>query len=130
AWLVTRADKTTVSQFARIAWRTVGAICERVVAEQLDESRFESLVNIGVDEISWRKHHRYLTLVSDHTTSKIVWGAPGKNAATLDGFFKEIGPEKTGSIEAVSMDMGPAFAKSVKANAPDAVICYDPFHVV
>lgn len=130
AWLVTRADKTTVSQFARIAWRTVGAICERVVAEQLDESRFESLVNIGVDEISWRKHHRYLTLVSDHATSKIVWGAPGKNAATLDGFFKEIGPANTAAIEAVSMDMGPAFAKSVKANAPDAVICYDPFHVV
>lgn len=130
AWLVTRADKTTVSAFARIAWRTVGAICERVVAEQLDETRFEDLVNIGVDEISWRKHHRYLTLVSDHATSKIVWGAPGKNAATLDGFFEEIGPQNTAAIEAVSMDMGPAFAKSVKTNAPDAVICFDPFHVI
>ena len=130
AWLVTRADKTTVSTFARIAWRTVGAICERVVAEQLDDTRFESLVNIGVEEISWRKHHRYLTLVSDHATSKIVWGAPGKNAATLDGFFSEIGTENTAAIEAVSMDMGQAFAKSVKTNAPGAVICYDPFHVV
>jgi transposase len=130
AWLVTRADKTTVSVFARIAWRTVGAICERVVAEQLDESRFEGLVNIGVDEISWRKHHRYLTLVSDHATSKIVWGAPGKNAATLDGFFAEIGPANTAAVEAVSMDMGPAFAKSVRSNAPDAVICFDPFHVI
>ncbi|MEC5193271.1 MULTISPECIES: ISL3 family transposase [unclassified Arthrobacter] len=130
AWLVTRADKTTVSAFARIAWRTVGAICERVVAEQLDSTRFEGLVNIGVDEISWRKHHRYLTLVSDHATSKIVWGAPGKNAATLDGFFHEIGAENTAAIEAVSMDMGPAFAKSVKANAPAAVICFDPFHVI
>ncbi|WP_434613349.1 ISL3 family transposase [Arthrobacter sp. A5] len=130
AWLVTRADKTTVSLFARIAWRRVGAICERVVAEQLDETRFESLVNIGVDEISWRKHHRYLTLVSDHATSKIVWGAPGKNAATLDGFFAEIGAENTAVIEAVSMDMGPAFAKSVRTNAPGAVICYDPFHVI
>ena len=130
AWLVTRADKTTVSAFARIAWRTVGAICERVVAEQLDETRFEGMINIGVDEISWRKHHRYLTLVSDHATSKIVWGAPGKNAATLDGFFSEIGPVNTASIEAVSMDMGPAFAKSVRTHAPDAVICYDPFHVI
>lgn len=130
AWLVTRADKTTVSAFARIAWRTVGAICERVVAGQIDATRFEGLVNIGVDEISWRKHHRYLTLVSDHATSKIVWGAAGKNAATLDGFFTEIGPVNTSAIEAVSMDMGPAFAKSVKTNAPDAVICFDPFHVV
>lgn len=130
AWLVTRADKTTVSVFARIAWRTVGAICERVVAEQLDDTRFQGLVNIGVDEISWRKHHRYLTLVSDHATSKIVWGAPGKNAATLDGFFTEIGAKNTSAIEAVSMDMGPAFAKSVRANASDAVICFDPFHVI
>ncbi len=130
AWLVTRADKTTVSTFARIAWRTVGAICERVVAGQLDATRFESLVNIGVDEISWRKHHRYLTLVSDHATSKIVWGAPGKNAATLDGFFTEFGETNTNTIEAVSMDMGPAFVKSVKTNAPDAVICFDPFHVI
>lgn len=130
AWLVTRADKTTVSTFTRIAWRTVGAICERVVADQLDDTRFEGLVNVGVDEISWKKHHNYLTLVSNHETSKIVWGAPGKNAATLDGFFDQIGPGNTATIEAVSMDMGPAFIKSVKANAPDAVICIDPFHVV
>lgn len=130
AWLVTRADKTTVSLFTRIAWRTVGAICERVVADQLDDTRFEGLVNVGVDEISWKKHHNYLTLVSNHETSKIVWGAPGKNAATLDGFFDQIGPDNTATIEAVSMDMGPAFIKSVRANAPDAVICIDPFHVV
>lgn len=81
AWLVARADKTsktTVSRFARIAWRTVGAICERVVAEQLDATRFEGLVNIGVDEISWRKHHRYLTLVSDHATKEDRVGRPGE----------------------------------------------------
>ncbi|MCI4673449.1 helix-turn-helix domain-containing protein [Candidatus Mycolicibacterium alkanivorans] len=58
AWLVTKADKTTVSTFARIAWRTVGAICERVAAEVLDPDRLCGLVDIGVDEISWRKHHR------------------------------------------------------------------------
>ncbi len=130
AWLVTRADMTTVSRFAWIARRTVGAICERVVAGQLDESRFEGLVNIGVDDIFCRKHHRYLTLVSDHATSKILWGASGKNAAILYGFFAEIGPVNTAAIEAVSMDMRPAFAKSVKTNAPDAFICNDPFHVI
>ena len=130
AWLVTRTDKTSVSAFARVAWRTVGAICERVVDEQLDETRFEGLVSLGVDEISWKKHHNYLTLVSDHETSTILWGAAGKNAATLDKFFKEIGPENTKTIEAVSMDMGAAFIKSVKQNAPQAAICIDPFHVV
>lgn len=130
AWLVTRTDKTSVSAFARVAWRTVGAICERVVADQLDDTRFENLVHLGVDEISWKKHHNYLTLVSDHETSTILWGAAGKNAATLDQFFEEIGPGNIKNIEAVSMDMGAAFIKSVSKNAPHAAICLDPFHVV
>jgi hypothetical protein len=56
-WLVTRSDKTTVAAFARVAWRTVGAMCERVAADVIDPHRLEGLVDIGVDEISWRKHH-------------------------------------------------------------------------
>jgi transposase len=129
-WLVTRSDKTTVSAFARIAWRTVGAMCERVAADKLDPKRLEGLVEIGVDEISWRKHHRYLTLVTNHATSTVVWGAPGKDAETLAGFFDELPDGRAEAIEAVSMDMGPAYAKTVRDKAPGAVICYDPFHVV
>ena len=52
-WLVTRSDKTTVATFARVAWRTVGAMCERVAADVIDPHRLEGLVDIGVDEISW-----------------------------------------------------------------------------
>lgn len=130
-WLATKCDKKAVAAFCRVAWRTVGAMCARIVAERLDGDRLASLVDIGVDEISWRKHHKYLTLVSDHQSGKIVWGAPGKNAATLDRFFTDAlpegGPER---IKAVSMDLGPAFAKSVRTHAPQALICFDPFHVV
>jgi transposase len=129
-WLVARSDRTTVSGFARIAWRTVGAVCERVAVDKLDPKRLEGLVEIGVDEISWRKHHRYLTLVSDHATATVVWGAPGKDAETLAGFFDELPEGAAQAIEAVSMDMGPAYAKTVRDKAPAAVICYDPFHVV
>jgi transposase len=129
-WLVTKADKTTVATFARVAWRTVGTMCERVSAEKLDPGRLEGLVEIGVDEISWRKHHKYLTLVSDHDTSTIVWGTPGKNAAALGRFFDELGDTGAERIEAVSMDLGPAYAKTVRERAPQATICFDPFHVV
>lgn len=55
-WLVTKADKTTVSTFARVAWRTVGAMCERVAPETLDPDRLCGLVDDGGEEISWRKH--------------------------------------------------------------------------
>jgi len=57
-WLVTRSDKSTVAAFARVAWRTVGAMCERVAAEKLDPTRLAGLVDIGVDEISWRRLSR------------------------------------------------------------------------
>lgn len=130
AFLATRTDKSAIARFLRIDWDTVGRICERVAATELDEDRLEDLVTIGVDEISWRKHHKYLTLVSDHATGKIVWGRAGKDTAALDRYFEELGPERAQRIEAVSMDMGAAFRKSVARNAPEAVICIDPFHVV
>lgn len=130
AWLAQHTDKSNAAKFLGIAWRTVGAIITRVVDDQLDDTRFDGLVNIGVDEISWKKHHNYLTLVSDHDTSKIVYGAPGKNAAAFDTFFAQLGPDRTGQVEAISMDMGAAFIKSAKANAPHAALCVDAFHVV
>jgi transposase len=129
-WLVTKTDKTTVAAFARIAWRTVGAMCQRVAAEKLHPPRLAGLVDIGVDEISWRKHHKYLTLVSDHDTSRIVWGTTGRTAAALGRFFDELPDGGAEQIQAVSMDLGPAYAKTVRARAPQAVLCFDPFHVI
>ena len=130
--LATKTDKTTITRLVRIDWATVGRICARVVADKLDPSRLDDLFEIGVDEVSWRKHHNYLTLVTDHRSRKVVWGAKGKDAKALDGFFDELGEQRSAQIKAVSMDMGPAFAKSVRAegHAPQAVICFDPFHVV
>jgi transposase len=132
AFLATKTDKTTIARFLRIDWDTVGRICERVVGDELDTERLDGLVHVGVDEISWKKHHKYLTLVTNHATGKIVWGKAGKDTTTLDAFFDELGEERASQIEAVSMDMGPAFAKSVRAekHAPQATICIDPFHAV
>jgi transposase len=130
AWLVTKADKKTICEFMRISWRTVGAIAARVAKDELDPQRLSGLVDIGVDEISWKKHHHYLTLVSDHSSGKIVWGKAGKDTETLNAFFDEVGATETETIESVSMDLGPAFARSVRTRAPAATICFDAFHVV
>jgi transposase len=102
------------------------------VAAELDPGRLDGLFRIGVDEISWRKHHRYLTLVVDHDRAQVVWGSPGKDSATLDRFFDELGSCRSARIQAVSMDLGPAYLKSVTApgHAPQAVVCADPFHLV
>lgn len=132
AWLATRMDKTAIARLCRVSWRTVGRACERVVASELDPGRLEGLFRIGVDEISWRKHHKYLTLVVDHDRARVVWGAAGRDATTLDQFFDELGSRRASAIEAVSMDLGPAYLKSVTAegHAPQALVCADPFHLV
>ena len=131
-WLATTMDKTAICRLLRVDWDSVGRIIERVVATELDPHRLENLYSIGVDEVSWRKGHSYMTLVSNHQTGKFVWGAEGKDSATLDAFFDEIGSETSEAIAAISMDMGPAFEKSARTqgHATKAIICYDPFHVV
>lgn len=131
-WLATGMDKTALCRLMRIDWDSVGRIIERVMATELDPRRLEQLFVVGVDEVSWRKGHSYLTLVSNHETGRFVWGAEGKDAATLDGFFDELGAEASAAITAMSMDMGPAYEKSARADghATKAIICYDPFHVV
>ncbi len=91
AWLVTKTDKKTIGEFLRIAWRTVGTIAERVAADELDPERLSGLVDIGVDEISWKKHHHYLTLVSNHDTGKIVWGKAGKDTLGVERVFRRGG---------------------------------------
>jgi transposase len=129
AWLAQQMAFTAITRLLRIGWRTVGAIVERVVADHLDERRLAGLVCIGVDEISYRRHHRYLTSVADHRTGAIVWCAPGRNSDTLQRFFEMLGDRKQ-SIRAVSIDMSGDYQRAIRANLPDAEICFDPFHVV
>lgn len=132
AWLATRMDKTSIARLCRVSWRTVGRACARVVATELDPGRLDGLFRVGVDEISWRKHHKYLTLVVDHDRGVVIWGAQGRDAKTLDEFFDELGEARSAQIQAVSLDLGPAYLKSVRAegHAPQAIVCADPFHVV
>jgi transposase len=73
AWLSTKTDKTAICRLLRIDWQTVGRIAERVGDELIDADRMNDLVDISIDEVSWRKGHRYLTLVGDHRAGKVVW---------------------------------------------------------
>ena len=130
AWLATRADKTTVKRLVRIDWDTVGRIIARVCADELDPDRLHNLFEIGIDEVSWRKQHRYLTLVADHIRGQIVWGTEGNSQAAADRFFKDLGRSRSHAIEVISLDMGPGYAKSAREHAPQAIIAIDPYHVV
>lgn len=130
AFLAQQMAKTPITRLLRIGWDTVGTIIERVVADHLDHRRLEGLVMIGVDEISYRRGQRYLTQVCDHKTGAIVWAKPGRNAATLQDFFDELGLDGRASIRAVSIDMNGGYEKAIRHAVPDAQVCFDPFHVV
>ena len=78
AWLAQQLAKTALQRLLRIGWRTVGRICARVVRERLAGDRFEGLRRIGIDEVSYRRGHRYLTLVLDHDSGRVVWARRGR----------------------------------------------------
>jgi len=131
-WLAVHTSKSAVAELMRVAWRTVGDICERVMAEaeQADSGRLDGLRRIGIDEISWRRGQRYLTVVVDHDTGRLVWAAAGANAEVLSGFFAGLGVERREQIELISCDMGAWIAKAARQACPHAELCLDPFHIV
>jgi transposase len=128
--LVQVADKTAASRIFRTAWRTVGRMVERVVAKELPVDRFADLTEIGVDETSYKRGHRYLTAVVNLATGRVIWLGEGKSAETLGSFFQELGPDRCKKLELISMDMSGAFKKAIEEHAPHVAIAYDKFHVV
>jgi transposase len=129
AYLAQQMAKAPIARLMRIAWDTVGAIVERVIAERLDPRRLAGLRLLGVDEVSYRRRHRYLTVVADHDSGRIVWVAKGRNSATLQAFFDQLG-ERRATIRAISIDMSGEYQRAIRDAVPHAEICFDPFHVV
>ena len=131
AWLATQCSKTAVVELMRIAWRTVGAIVARVSADiDARVDRLAGLRRIGIDEISYKRGHRYLTVVVDHDSGALVWAAPGRDEATLRRFFDLLGAERAAQITHVSADAAEWIAAVVAERCPNAVRCADAFHVV
>ena len=131
AWLATQTSKTAVTELTRIAWRTVGAIITRVWdgVEKIHD-QFADLKRIGIDEISYKRGHKYLTVVVDHDSGRLVWAAPGRDKATLATFFDALGPERCALITHVSADGAEWISLVVAERCVNAVRCADPFHVV
>jgi transposase len=130
-FMAQRMDKTTVTNLLRVSWEAIARIVINVVVEQLDPDRLAGLFRIGVDEVSWRKGHRYLTVVADHDRDgAVVWAKEGRDAKTLEAFYDELGEPRCAQLQAVSLDMGGAYKKATDAKAADARQCVDPFHLV
>ena len=131
AWLATKCSKSAATELMRIAWRTVGSIIDRVWKDTTKTfDPFANLLRIGIDEISYKRGHKYLTVVVDHDTGWLVWAAPGRDKATLRKFFDALGEERSAHITHVSADAAAWISTVVAEKCPNAVRVADPFHVV
>ena len=94
----------------------------------------DGLTSIAIDEVAYRKGQRYLTVVVDNDTGRLVWAAKGHGKAVLGAFFDTLGPQRSAQLQLVSADgAGTAdgwIATVVKDRAAQAVRCMDPFHTV
>jgi transposase len=131
AWLACHAALSVLAVLLRVTWRSVAAIITRVVAQRsATTDRLTGLRRIGVDEISYRKGHRYLLCVVDHDTGRLVWADKGRDSATLRRFFDVLGEERAALLTHISAD-GAEWIHTVAAErAPQALVCLDAFHVV
>ncbi len=131
AWLAQQAAFSVISRLLRVSWRSVARIVARVVRELGAGERLQGLRRIGVDDVSYRRGYRFLTVVADHDTGRVVWVAEGHSQETLERFFDQLGSEGTTKLVAVSCDMWAAYQKALAARLPSQVrVCVDPFHVV
>ena len=131
AWLAVHASKRAVAQLMRINWRTVGWICERVMVDE--GARRDPLANlkrIGIDEISTAKGQRYMVVVVDHDTGRLVWAHPGRDRKTVEKFLQLLGTARCAEIKLVSCDDADWITRPVAERCQNALVCLDPFHIV
>jgi transposase len=109
-------------------------VCFNIILDDLKD-RFSKIdlkdtKIICIDEILFQHGHRYITIILDYETKKIIYVSKGKHMGALDDFYKQLGPEGCNNIKAVSMDMSNAYISSVQQNLKNALIIFDNFHIV
>ena len=122
-----------VSRHLGVRWETVKNIDKAYLAETLPAlapTQLTGLKYLGVDEVARAKGHDYMTVVYDRVEGHLIGVEMGRTADVFSGFLKQLPPETAAKIEAVTMDMGPSYQKSVRDCLPNADIVFDRFHVM
>ena len=109
----------TVSEVARhlgLNWKTVKDIDKYYLERDYGQPDLDGIRILAVDEISIRKGHRYLTVVLDYLSGRVVYVGKDRKANSLKRFFNQLNDKQLDGIEAVVMDMWDPFIKAVKKN--------------
>ncbi|MGL5513896.1 MAG: transposase [Sporomusa sp.] len=131
-WFTLHATAQDVAEYFRIDWHTVGSIARRVQEsiEKEQPSRFDNLEEIGIDETSYKKGHKYMTVIINHRTGHLIWAKKGHGKEVLSEFFKRLTTEQRTKIKYVTADGARWIADCISDYCPNAERCIDPFHVV
>ena len=119
-----------VARLFCVHWNTVRAAVAQAVEYGLAHRDTDSVLLIGVDEISRRKGHTYVTNVYDIAKKRLLWTGDGRDRQTLEAFFREYGEEATKRIKAICCDMWAPYMDAIKEKAPQAILVFDKFHIV
>lgn len=128
--LVSMSTVKDVADKFSMSWETVKNIDKKNLEAKFAELDYGDLKRIAIDEIANKKGHDYLTIVMDLDTGRVIWVGEGRKEEDIDKFFQTLTEKQKKNIIAASIDMWPAYIKSVKKNCPDADIVFDKFHVV
>lgn len=122
-----------VARWSGLSWATVKAIDRRHLEATLPTLQPRDITGVrylGVDEVARAKGHDYVTVVYDLDAGTLLWVGEGRSADCLGAFLAELSDDCAAGIQAVALDMSPAFAKAVREHLPDAAIVHDRFHVM
>jgi transposase len=121
---------SAVAEHLDLDWKLVKRCDQQALQREFPGTDTRGLRLLAVDEIALKKGHRYLTVVLDYLTGRVVWVGEGRRFETLSAFFLLMSEAERAAIEAVAMDMWKPFMKAVKVHLPNARIVFDLFHVV
>lgn len=118
-----------VAELTGLCWDTVKGIIKKRLARDYAHIRLKELRRLAIDEIYLGRKKKYVTLVIDQDSGRIVWVGKGKAGEALHGFWRRLRASRA-RIEAVAMDMSQAYASAVARHLPEAIIVFDRFHVM
>jgi len=134
-FLANWAKKLSWQETARsfnTSWHKVFNSVKQVVDWGLENRTLDNVVSIGVDEVAWKKGHKYLTLVYQIDTHciRLLWIGQERTVKTLLRFFRMFGKENAARLQHICSDMWKAYLKVIKKKAPQALHILDRFHIV
>lgn len=129
-WLLA-ASQQAVAERLGLSWDEVHAIMDRAVRRGLKRRKTEMIGYLGVDEKSFRKGHKYLTVVNDLARGRVLYVAEDRKQSSLDGFWPTLTEEQRAWIQGVALDMWGPYVRSIRKHLPDAEekMVFDKFHV-